>query len=376
MNGGARAVRRGRPAADRAPASATATWTSAPARSTTRWRGCAAAQREGRALSIGLLGNAAEVLPELVRRGVARRRRHRPDQRARSAQRLRPGGPDRRAGRRAARTATPTTTWRASGEARARARRRDPRRCRPARRGGVRLRQRAARRWRRSTATTTRSPIPASSRPTSGRCSARARGRSAGSRCPATRPTSPRPTRRSSTCSATRSTSGAGSSWPRSASHSRGCRRGSAGSATASATCAGLRFNEMVAGGRAQGPDRDRPRPPRRRLGRLARSARPRRCATAPTRSPTGRSSTRWSTRRRGASWVSFHHGGGVGMGQSLHAGQVCVADGTPRPARADPPHAARRPRDGDRAARRRRLPGGDRGRRAARACGYRCSTP
>jgi len=30
-----------------------------------------------------------------------------------------------------------------------------------------------------------------------------------------------------------------------------------------------------------------------------------------------------------GDSWVSFHHGGGVGMGRSLHAGQVCVADGT-----------------------------------------------
>ncbi|MCU4748655.1 MULTISPECIES: urocanate hydratase [unclassified Streptomyces] len=30
-----------------------------------------------------------------------------------------------------------------------------------------------------------------------------------------------------------------------------------------------------------------------------------------------------------GASWVSLHHGGGVGMGRSLHAGQVTVADGT-----------------------------------------------
>jgi urocanate hydratase len=30
-----------------------------------------------------------------------------------------------------------------------------------------------------------------------------------------------------------------------------------------------------------------------------------------------------------GASWVSFHHGGGVGMGMSLHAGMVVVADGT-----------------------------------------------
>jgi urocanate hydratase len=31
-----------------------------------------------------------------------------------------------------------------------------------------------------------------------------------------------------------------------------------------------------------------------------------------------------------GATWVSIHHGGGVGMGRSIHAGQVSVADGTP----------------------------------------------
>ena len=31
-----------------------------------------------------------------------------------------------------------------------------------------------------------------------------------------------------------------------------------------------------------------------------------------------------------GASWVSIHHGGGVGIGRSIHAGQVCIADGTP----------------------------------------------
>jgi urocanate hydratase len=35
-----------------------------------------------------------------------------------------------------------------------------------------------------------------------------------------------------------------------------------------------------------------------------------------------------------GASWVSFHHGGGVGIGNSLHAGQVIVADGTAGAAR------------------------------------------
>ncbi|MFT4235449.1 MAG: urocanate hydratase [Microbacterium sp.] len=34
-----------------------------------------------------------------------------------------------------------------------------------------------------------------------------------------------------------------------------------------------------------------------------------------------------------GATWVSLHHGGGVGIGRSIHAGQVTVADGTPRAA-------------------------------------------
>ena len=31
-----------------------------------------------------------------------------------------------------------------------------------------------------------------------------------------------------------------------------------------------------------------------------------------------------------GATWVSVHHGGGVGIGNSIHAGMVAVADGTP----------------------------------------------
>ena len=34
-----------------------------------------------------------------------------------------------------------------------------------------------------------------------------------------------------------------------------------------------------------------------------------------------------------GATWVSFHHGGGTGIGYSQHAGQVIVADGTPEAA-------------------------------------------
>jgi urocanate hydratase len=36
-----------------------------------------------------------------------------------------------------------------------------------------------------------------------------------------------------------------------------------------------------------------------------------------------------------GASWISVHHGGGVGIGYSLHAGMVIVADGTSRAAGA-----------------------------------------
>ena len=35
-----------------------------------------------------------------------------------------------------------------------------------------------------------------------------------------------------------------------------------------------------------------------------------------------------------GATWVSLHHGGGVGMGYSQHAGLVIVCDGTPEAAR------------------------------------------
>jgi urocanate hydratase len=30
-----------------------------------------------------------------------------------------------------------------------------------------------------------------------------------------------------------------------------------------------------------------------------------------------------------GAAWVALHHGGGVGIGRSIHAGMVCVADGS-----------------------------------------------
>ncbi len=47
-----------------------------------------------------------------------------------------------------------------------------------------------------------------------------------------------------------------------------------------------------------------------------------------------------------GATWVSLHHGGGVGMGYSQHSGMVIVADGTPEAAAAHRPRAVERPRD------------------------------
>ena len=134
-----------------------------------------------------------------------RRRRHRPDLRPRPAQRLHPAGPDRRAGRRAAPEATRTTTWRASARPLLGARRGDPRAAAD-RRGGVRLRQRVARAGGGARRRRRVSNIPASSPRTSGRCSARARGRFDGSRCRAIPRTSTAPTRRSSTCSATRIT--------------------------------------------------------------------------------------------------------------------------------------------------------------------------
>ena len=240
-----RAVHRGRPAAHRAADRRPATSTSARPTSTTRWRGSTRRRARERA--------AVDRPARQRRRGAARaraprrarRRRDRPDLRARPAERLRPRRTDRRAGRRAAARATPTTTCARVGRERARPRRRDPR-ARARRRGGVRLRQRAARRGRRARRRgRVRLPrLRARLHP-----AAVLRGQGAvplggALRRPGGHRTAP--TTRSSTCSATRSTSRAGSGWRRSACSSRGCRRGSAGSATASATwpgCASTRWS-------------------------------------------------------------------------------------------------------------------------------------
>jgi urocanate hydratase len=106
---------------------------------------------------------------------------------------------------------------------------------------------------------------------------------------------------------------------------------------------AGLRFNEMVASGELRGPivigrdhlDAGSVASPQRETESMADGS------DAVADWPILNALVNTAT---GASWVSFHHGGGVGMGKSLHAGQVCVADGTPaaaerlrRTLRADP---------------------------------------
>ena len=68
-----------------------------------------------------------------------------------------------------------------------------------------------------------------------------------------------------------------------------------------------------------------------------------------------------------GATWVSVHHGGGVGMGYSIHAGMVVVADGTAEAARPPRARAHHRPRHGRHAPRRRGLRARDRRRARAR---------
>ncbi|MEA2272294.1 MAG: urocanate hydratase, partial [Solirubrobacteraceae bacterium] len=92
---------------------------------------------------------------------------------------------------------------------------------------------------------------------------------------------------------------------------------------------AGVRFNEMVASGELRGPivigrdhlDAGSVASPQRETESM------RDGSDAVADWPVLNALLNTAT---GASWVSFHHGGGVGMGKSLHAGQVCVADGTP----------------------------------------------
>ena len=229
---------------------------------------CEAAKAERRALSVGLCGNAAEVVPELLRRGFEadvvtdQTSAHDP------LVGYIPAGLATRRGGRAARArprrvhpAEPAPRPRPTASRWSASRTRAPRSSTTATACAARPS---------SAASSAPSTIPASSPPTSGRCSARARARFAGRRSPAIRPTSRRPIGRCSRSSPRTRRSRAGSGWPRERIAFQGLPARICWLGYGERRRLGLRFNELVAQRRDQRPDRDRPRPPRLGLGRLA----------------------------------------------------------------------------------------------------------
>ena len=295
------------------------------------------ARREREALSIGLLGNAAEVLPELVRRGAAidvvtdQTSAHDPlngyvpaGLTVEQADALRALGPRR----------LPAPRRRE----RRRARRRHPRCCRrPAPRRSTTATRCAALAAAHGDADAFAYPgfVPAYIRPLF--CEGKGPFRwVALSGDPADiarhRRRDPRPLRRPGAHRAL------DRAWRASASHFQGLPARICWLGYGERDRAGLRFNEMVASGELRGADRHRPRPPRRRARSPRPSARPRRCATARTPSPTGRCSTRWSTPPAAPRGSRSTTAAASAWGSSIHAGQVCVADGTAGGGRADPP--------------------------------------
>ena len=83
----------------------------------------------------------------------------------------------------------------------------------------------------------------------------------------------------------------------------------------------GLALNELVRKGRTVGAGGDRARSSRYRVRWRALIARQKRCWMGRMLWRIGRFLNALLNTASGASWVSFHHGGGVGMGYSLHAG-------------------------------------------------------
>ena len=234
------------------------------------------------------------------------------------------------------------------------------------RRRGLRLRQQPARPGAGGRRRRTRSTSRASCRPTSGRCSARARARSAGSRCRATRRTSRRTDRGGPRAlPRRRRRCGAGSRWPRSRCRSRGCRRASAGSATASARRPGSRSTSSSRTGEVKAPivigrdhlDSGSVASPNRETEAMSDGSDA--IADWPLLNALVNTAA-------GRDLGVVHHGGGVGIGYSQHAGMVVVADGTRAAAQARA-RAHDRSGHGRRPPRRRGLRAGDRGRPRAR---------
>ena len=171
--------------------------------------------------------------------------------------------------------------------------------------------------------------FPASCPSTSGRCSAKGRDRSAGSRCPAIRRTSRAPTSWCSSSFRTTSICAAGSRWRGRRVHSRDLPARICWLGQGERARFGVALNDLVASGEMSAPiviGRDH-----LDTGSVASPFR-----ETEAMKDGSDAVADWPilnallNTASGASWVSFHHGGGVGIGNSLHAGQVIVADGTP----------------------------------------------
>ena len=121
----------------------------------------------------------------------------------------------------------------------------------------------------------------------------------------------------------------AGSRWPRSECTYQGLPARICWLGYGERDRAGLAFNDLVASGADQRPDRHRPRPSRLPDRSLRRTGRPRPWLDGSDAIADWPLLNAMVNDASGASWVSIHHGGGVGIGRSIHAGQVTVADGT-----------------------------------------------
>ena len=279
-----------------------------------------------RGVSVGILGNAADVFAEIARRGDALRPGDRPDVGARHAERVRARGDGRSPRRSPCASPTPTSTC----AGRARRPSGTCRRCSTCRRGQpcLRLRQQPAHRGpRRRPRARLRLP---GIRPRV--CQAallpRRRARSGGRRSRATRPTSTASTRRSSRPSPTTCCSSDGCALAPERIAFQGLPARICWLGYGDRAKAGLLFNDLVRRGEVSAPiaiGRDH-----LDTGSVASPFR----ETEAMRDGSDAIAD-WPilnallSTASGASWVSVHHGGGVGIGNSIHAGLVVVADGT-----------------------------------------------
>ena len=282
------------------------------------------AAREGRALSGGPAGNAAEVIPS-SRARRALRSRHRPDRCARPAQRLRARRTVRRCG-----GGAPAQETRTSTSVAPLSRLRSMSATWPPEfvQGGAMFSTTATtyEGRRNRPASKMRSHTRASSRPIFGRSSAVASGPSGGPCCRETRRTSRRSTGR---CEAL-----PGRLPPSALARPRSRARGVPGAPARicwlgyGVRAAGLAINELVSSGAVSAPVV---------IGRDHLDS-----GSVASPYPGDRGDADGSdaiadwpilnallNTAAGATWVSVHHGGGVGIGNSIHAGMVVVADGT-----------------------------------------------